>query len=143
MKALHVYILGLTLFLVSLVAPAYNPFGAPDYSGWEAIRAVLGLRPRLLLDFGRPGDIFAAIVLTVSGLNSAFALASPLLFPQRRKFNRNPWFWAWVAAGMASMAFNLIYLNQTGFMHLRFGYYLWMAAIALLYLSFSPRLTRR
>ena len=141
--ALRIYILGLTLFLISLVAPAYSPFGAPDYSGWEAIRAVLGLRPRLLLDFGRPGDIFAALVLTVSGLNSAFALLSPLLFPQRRRINHRPWFWAWVSTGMASMAFNLFYLNHTGIIHIRYGYYLWMAAIALLYLSFSPRLSGR
>lgn len=141
--ALRIYLLGLILFLVSLIAPAYSPFGAPDYNGWEAIKAVLGLRPRLLLDFGRPGDIFAALVITVSGLNSAFALLSPLLFPQRRRFNRSPWFWAWVAAGMASMVFNLLYLNHTGIIHIRYGYYLWMAAVALLYLSFSPRLAGR
>jgi hypothetical protein len=139
--ALRIYLLGFILFLVSLVAPAYSPFGAPDYSGWEAIKAVLGLRPRLLLDFGRPGDILAALVLAVSGLNSAFALLSPLFFPQRRRFNRSPWFWAWVAAGMASMVFNLLYLNHTGIIHIRYGYYLWMAAIALLYLAFSPRLS--
>jgi hypothetical protein len=142
MKAMQVYILGVVLFLASLAAPAYSPFGGPDYSGWEAIKAVLGLRPRLLLDFGRPGDIFAALILTVSGLNSAFAFLSPLLFAHRRRFNRSPWFRAWVAVGMTSMVFNLIYLNLTGFMHLRYGYYLWMAAMALLYLSFSPRLGR-
>ena len=66
---------------------------------------------------------------------------SPLLYPQRRRFNRRPLFWAWVGTGMASMAFNLIYLNHMGIIHIRYGYYLWMAAMALIYLSFSPRLS--
>jgi len=43
--ALHIYILGLILFLVSLVAPAYSPYGAWNYTGWDAVNAALQLRP--------------------------------------------------------------------------------------------------
>lgn len=139
--ALRIYILGLTLFLISLVAPAYSPFGAPDYSGWEAIKAVLALRPRVLMDFGRSGDMIAIAIIAISGLNSAFALLSPLLFLLRSKFNRGPWFRVWVWVGLASMIFNVLYLNHAGFMHIRYGYYLWMVAVAVIYLSFSPRLS--
>ena len=44
--ALRLYLLGLILFLVSLLAPAFSPFGAVDYNGAQALRAVLALRPR-------------------------------------------------------------------------------------------------
>jgi len=47
-----------------------------------------------------------------------------------------------VLAGMGSAVFTTFYLLQTGYLHLYYGYYLWLAAVALVYVSFSPRLPR-
>ncbi len=110
-KAVVIYTLGVTFFLISLVAPAYSPYGAWNYTGWEAVNAALQLRPRMLLDFGRLEDIIAIIVIAISGLNSVFVIASPLLFPIRRKFNHRRWFWGWVILGLASTVFIVFYMN--------------------------------
>lgn len=142
MKPALVYATGLALFLASLVLPAYSPLGAVTYSGWDAVTALLSLRPRMLLDFGRARDIAAGAILAVSGLNTVFVFLSPLLFPVRRRFYRRSWFWLGVLAGMGSAVFTTGYLLKTGYLHLYYGYYLWLAAVALVYVSFSPRLPR-
>lgn len=142
MKPALVYATGLALFLASLLAPAYSPLGAVQYSGWDAVTALLSLRPRMLLDFGRTRDIAAGAILLVSGLNTVFVFLSPLFYTARRRFYRNPWFRLWVLAGMGSAVFTTICLLQTGYLHLHYGYYLWLAAVALVYVSFSPRLSR-
>jgi len=139
--ALHIYILGLILFLVSLVAPAYSPYGAWNYTGWDAVNAALQLRPRMLLDFGRIEDIVAIIAIVVSGLNSVFVGISPLLFPFRRRFNRKYWFWSWVIAGLGCTVSIVVYMNHLGFIHILYGYYLWLTSLVLVYLSFHPSLS--
>lgn len=141
--AIYLYIPGLILFLVSLFAPAYSPYGAWNYSGWEAVNAALQLRPRMLLDFGRVEDIIAIIVIAISALNSVFVVVSPLLFPFRRKFNRKRWFWICVLIGLTSVLFIVLYMNHAGFIQVRYGYYLWLASLALVYLSFHPALSKR
>lgn len=138
--ALRIYLLGLILFLASLVLPAYSPLGAVTYSGWDAVTALLSLRPRMLLDFGRVQDIATAAVLAASGLNTVFVILSPLLFPARRRFYRKPWFWLGVLACLGSAVFTTGYLLQTDYLHLYYGYYLWLAAVALVYVSFSPHI---
>jgi hypothetical protein len=138
--ALRIYLLGLILFLASLVSPAYSPLGAVTYNGWDAVTALLSLRPRMLLDFGRARDIAAAAILAVSGLNTVFVLLSPLFFPVRRHFFRKTWFWLGVLAGMGSAVFATGYLLQTGYLHLYYGYYLWLGAVTLVYVSFFPHL---
>lgn len=138
--ALKIYILGLILFAICLVSPAYSPYGAWDYTGWQAVNAVLRLRPRMILDMTRPEDVIALTVIALSSLNSVFVAVSPLLFPLRRKFNRNRWFWALAVLGLASMVFIVLYMHHVGFIKVRYGYYLWLASLALVYLSFHPKL---
>ena len=142
MTSLFLYITGLILFLVCLVSPAYSPYGAWDYSGLDAIKAALQLRPRVLLDLSRFEDAIALIGIAVSSVNSVFLAVSPLLFPVRRRFNHKPWFWIGVAAGITSIVAIALYMHATGFIKVRYGYYLWLAAVILVYLSFHPALNR-
>lgn len=141
--AIYLYILGLILFLASLFSPAYSPYGAWNYTGWEAVNAALQLRPRMLLDFGRVEDIIAIIVIAISALNSVFVVVSPLLFPFRRKINRKRWFWGWVTIGLSCTFFIIFYMHYVGFIHVLYGYYLWLASLVLVYLSFHPALSKQ
>lgn len=138
MKSVIVYIAGLLLFLASLFAPAFSPYGALDYSGWDALHALLTLRPRLLLDSGRSGDVLAAAVIVLTGLNNLVAAISPLLFPLRRRLNRNRWFWTGAGLLLGCAAATLIGTWHGGFIRLRYGYYLWLLSLGLIYSAFLP-----
>ena len=140
--ALRLYLLGLILFLVSLLAPAFSPFGAVDYNGAQALRAVLALRPRLLLDLGRSADQISLILLAGAALNSVFALLSPLLFAYRRRFQRRRVFWLGAGTGLLLMLLLSARLLTGGYLQLRYGYYCWLLSIALIYISFLPSLRR-
>jgi len=136
-KATLVYCAGLALFLVSLFLPAYSPLGAVDYTGWNALAALLSPRLYGLLDAASPDSMLAASVIVAAGLNNLLALLSPLLFPLRRHFYNWRWFRIGVALLLICALLAVPVVLVTGFIRLRYGGYVWLLAIVLIALSLN------
>ena len=133
--SLRIYLSGITLFLASLFLPAYSPLGAVDYTGWNALAALLSPRLYGLLDAGRLRAVLVALVLVAAGLNNLLAFLSPLLFPLRRRFQRRRWFRISVALLLVCAVLAVLIILLTGFIRLRYGGCVWLLAIVLIDLS--------
>lgn len=135
MKATLVYCTGFILFLASLSLPAYSPLGAVDYTGWNALAALLSPGLYGLLDTAEPRGILAALVIVVAGLNNLLALLSPLLFPLCRRLPDGRWLRIGVALLLIGAVLAVPIVLLTGFIQLRYGGCLWLLGIVLIELS--------
>ena len=136
-----IYLSGMLLYLVSLLLPAYSPLGAWNQSGWDALKFVLDIEFDAVKKINNFVQVLNFAILILSAMNNLLVVASIGLFPIRHYFNNNLWFKVLLIGGILSLAYVTVMLLMVEEIVLRYGFYLWGISIALIYVSFHPKLS--